>query len=623
MRLAAILLYCAAASAQSTPRSPQYDAVQRRLASGWNTWDVQSVTEHVLLPHGLAIKFGLQHRSTLAAEDFLADSLIGRQTPNAEQVFPGPHSWDGNYTDLRLSWRGHNVRIQSAHEGDDLVLLATPLPPEHSASVPPVAVFSVGFLWNYSGTVSKNRDRIEAKNSQRDVSIYFSGRDAAYKQAPVAGPYFSAELTEAAGISTGAPRSIAQIRAIVERERGAHERRAQKNPVADAIESTLGWDTIFEPEQSRVVTPISRLWCTNWGGWILADWDTFFVASLAAVGDRDLAYANAMEILREETAEGFVPNYARTGDWKSSDRSEPPVGAITVLDLYRRFHDRWFLENAFTPLLKWNRWWAEHRDVNGYLVWGSDGANQPEDLDDVSRGKRQGAIYESGLDNSPMYDGAVYDEKSHKLLIADVGLMGMYIADCNALAEIAQTLDRTAETRELRQRAEHYRRSLATLWDDEAGIFLNKDLRTGELSHHISPTNFYPMLARAASAEQASRMVREHLLNPQEFWGEWVIPSISRDDPGFKDQNYWRGRIWGPMNYLVYLGLRNYDMFEVRRQLAEKSLRLFLREWREKGHVHENYNAITGDGDDVRNSDRFYHWGALLGLIQYTEQNAN
>ncbi len=35
---------------------------------------------------------------------------------------------------------------------------------------------------------------------------------------------------------------------------------------------------------------------------------------------------------------------------------------------------------------------------------------------------------------------------------------------------------------------------------------------------------------------------------------------------------------------------------------------------------HENYNAILGTGDDVANSDRFYHWGALLGYVQYLEE---
>jgi len=66
------------------------------------------------------------------------------------------------------------------------------------------------------------------------------------------------------------------------------------------------------------------------------------------------------------------------------------------------------------------------------------------------------------------------------------------------------------------------------------------------------------------------------------------------------------------MNYLVYLGLRNYDDSDVRRDFAQKSYELFLKEWKENGHVHENYNAITGNGDDVKSSDRFYHWAPCL-----------
>jgi neutral trehalase len=199
----------------------------------------------------------------------------------------------------------------------------------------------------------------------------------------------------------------------------------------------------------------------------------------------------------------------------------------------------------------------------------------------------------------------------------------LYVADCEALAEIAAALNETAAARELRERAKFYRASLASMWNEKSGMFLNKDLHTGELSLRTSPTNFYPLLARAASPQQAERMIRDHLLNPQEFWGDWVIPSTPRNDPAFKDQNYWRGRIWGPMNYLVYLGLRNYDQPQARGEFARKSFELFQVEWSSKHHVHENYNAITGSGDDVSSSDRFYHWGALLALIEYMETMEN
>jgi len=68
------------------------------------------------------------------------------------------------------------------------------------------------------------------------------------------------------------------------------------------------------------------------------------------------------------------------------------------------------------------------------------------------------------------------------------------------------------------------------------------------------------------------------------------------------------------------LGLINYDDAEACKEFAQKSYDLFLKEWKEKGHAHENYNAILGTGDDVSSSDRFYHWGALLGYVEYLEQ---
>jgi len=616
--------------ASAQPESAEYRALQNRLARGWNTWDTHSVTTQVLLPEGLAIRMVLQHNTALNSDAQLDDALIGRRGVGVEQVFPGPHSWDGSYTSLRLTWRGTSLRVQSAHDGDDLVLLVIPEAGSGKETVPATLAFEAGYLWDRPGSVAFKGDAIEAVNSTRRVPIYFVGpevgKPARAAELGILGPYFSAPLTQVLGLSTGRRRTLEEIRTVVDRQekayRGSVAQPAATSVVQDQIQTTLGWDTIYDPENRRVISPVSRIWSVDWGGYVLFDWDTFFAGSLAAVGDKDLAYANVVEILHEETPAGFVPNYARAGDWKSTDRSEPPVGAITVRNLYDHFHDRWLLQETFEPLMRWNRWWAANRDVDGYLVWGSDPLAEPIDPDDAWRGTREGAILESGLDNSPMYDDAGFDSKTHRLQLGDVGLMSLYVADCDALAQIADTLGKASEAGELRLRGSQYRAKLVTMWDEKAGIFLNRDLATGKSSHRLSPTNFYPMLAKAASPQQAHRMIEEHLLNPKEFWGEWVLPSIARDDPAFKDQNYWRGRIWGPMNYLVYLGLRNYDVPEVRHELAQKSLNLVQKEWQAKGHLHENYNALTGEGEDVTNSDAFYHWGALLGLIEWTEENS-
>lgn len=612
--------------------SPDYLKVQQRLAQGWNTWDANSVMTHVLLPYGLAIHIGLKHNTSVSGDAFLRDALIGRLAPGAEEVTPGPHSWNGSYTDLSVEWYGHRWRVQSAHDGADLVLLVEPLPASKTQTLAPTVVFSVDALWNKTINFTHTADEIVASPAPNiNIAFHCTCKDAGASvredgtDFPVGAPHFAADLTGPIGVSTGRRRTLAEIQSAIARQRKAYEDSiaadGKNGPIRDAIETTLGWDTIYEPAGRRVISPVSRVWCVNWGGYVLFDWDTFFAGTLASIGDRDLAYANAIEILREETAEGFVPNFARPG-WKSFDRSEPPVGAITIIGLYRKFHDRWLLEESFAPLLRWNRWWAAHRDMQGYLVWGSDGDTRPTNVGDRTSGKQVGAVLESGLDNSPMYDGAIYDPQTHLLEFADVGLMSLYIADCDALAEIADVLNKKREADELRERSTRYRAKLATMWDENAGIYLNKDLHTGASGTRLSPTNFYPLLAGVPSPEQAKAMIQKHLLNPKEFWGRWIMPSIAMNDAAFTDQNYWRGRIWGPMNYLVYLGLSKYNDAGTRRAFAEKSYELFLKEWAEKRHVHENYNAILGTGDDVKNSDRFYHWGALLGYVEYLEASA-
>ena len=66
-------------------------------------------------------------------------------------------------------------------------------------------------------------------------------------------------------------------------------------------------------------------------------------------------------------------------------------------------------------------------------------------------------------------------------------------------------------------------------------------------------------------------------------------------------------------------GAQTVKTADVRRDLAEKSAKLFMKEWTEHRHVHENYCANTGEGCNSGNSDKFYHWGALLCVIAMAE----
>ena len=69
---------------------------------------------------------------------------------------------------------------------------------------------------------------------------------------------------------------------------------------------------------------------------------------------------------------------------------------------------------------------------------------------------------------------------------------------------------------------------------------------------------------------------------------------MQRSDSAFKGNVYWRGRIWPPLNWTVWQGLKRYGFDTAASELAAKSWALFSRAWDADRHCAENYNADTG-----------------------------
>lgn len=597
------------------------------IAAGWNTWNTHSVLGHVLLPRGFALMLGIkEYRSG----KYLTNALMGRRSDGDEVIVAGPKTYDGRYSSLTIKWEEIELEIESANEERDVFIKVTSV---KNQLKPAAVVIEAGFLWNFPGTVLRTSDGFTALSPEEaDIDVRLIGNEVPEAQIPARTTYLAVSTAQPIRLYTGSVRSEVEVDQIIERRRHEQEQSADRfgdsREVYEALQTCCAWDTIYDPSRRRVITPVSRRWnCTN-GGFVLFCWDTFFSSYLISLEDRDLAYANALEMLGESVVVNgrlsYVPNTSNGHGFKTLDRSQPPVGSMMVREIYRRFREPDFVNAAFDSLLAWNRWWPVFRDVDGLLCWGSN-RYEPRsgnywETSAGGVGNGYGAALESGLDNSPMYDGVPFDSEREVLQLHDVGLNSLYVADCDALTDLAAVIGRTAEQLELRTRAQAYREGLQRLWCDELGMFLNRRTDTGQFSRRMSPTLFYPFLANAPTNRQASHMVEEHLLNPREFGGTWPLPSVARSDPAYAQQDYWRGRVWPPMNFLVYLGLRRYSrLSDAQAWLAKHSSDLILREWRSHRHVHENYSAETGEGCDRANSDAFYHWGGLLGAIGLIE----
>jgi len=393
----------------------------------------------------------------------------------------------------------------------------------------------------------------------------------------------------------------------------------------DAIGNTMFWNTLHAPAPNLVFPSISRAWAHNFGGWVVGEWDCFFGALLSSLQDKAQTLDGIRGILSAQTSTGVVPNIA-SGNGITPDRSQPPVGAYVVWKIFQRFKDRDFLVWAYPRLVKWHDWWFRDRgdgqpwrdgNRDGLLEWGSDRGSS-ETIG--RRGSMRQAKWESGMDDSPMYDEATYDARTYTMNLNDVGLNSLYALDAECLAKLAATLGQEDDSRRFSAEYERMKGLIREkLWNEQDGIYENR-YWDGRFSPRLSPTNFYPLFAGIATAEQARRMVREHLLNPKEFWGAYVIPTIARNDPAFADQFYWRGSIWGPTNYMVYQGLNRYGFDEEALTFAQKSYELFMDDWKAECHSDENYHAWGGNGG----GDTHYTWGALLCLValeQYIDEN--
>jgi len=587
-----------------------YSSFNAQLAKGWNTWNYESMLSHVLLPEGLALNINLRPAvlGTPYDTNYHFDKV---SVDKSGMVRPQAHTFDGSYTDMIIDgWKGNTLRIQSTQVNGDLFILLEPVTTSNTTYF---VELQTGFLWNRPGKILKEETYIKAITDKDTFSIRTTGNTVENAR-PYSSPYLSILPNETLGIYTGTPKSLKEIKnliTIAEEKYSTHAKTYGELAEAyKATQSVLGWNTLYDADLNRVVSPVTRGWNEAWQGFVLFEWDTYFAALLLGLDHKEYAYSNAMAVSKGVNRFGAVA-FTQQPRNQLADNSQPPVGSMVCWKLYEKYGEKWFLEEVYEGLLSWNRWWVKNRLNQGYLTWGASWPNA----------NVQDGAWESGLDNSPMYENVKMQPVGNNSLfnLADVGLNSLYVMDCQYLGKIAQALGKKQDAKELRTREKAFTKKVQGLWSEEEGIFLNKWLESNTFSDRLSPTLFYPMIAGIPSKEQAQTMLKNHYFNPKEFHGDYMIPSIARNDASYTN-NYWQGAIWGPMNFLVYLGLKNYDT-NAAKELAVKSYQLFEEAWLKHRYVFENIHAEKGvvASDDQLNCDPYYHWGALMGLMQFIE----
>ena len=398
---------------------------------------------------------------------------------------------------------------------------------------------------------------------------------------------------------------------------------------ARAITNNLFWTMLYQPGNHRLYSPGGRGWIFstpdgNPGHWTIFEWESFFNALEVSVESSKHAKDILKAVLETQYPNGNIPNW-RSRFGGTPDTSQPPIGSYVVLKLFQRLGDLDLLRYAYPYLVKWHSFWKQEEDNgqlrrdgnrDGLLEWGTDKEFFPQSVppwEENIEGKKQ-AMRESGQDDLPNWEDAPFSQDTGTLIMNCIDLNSLFALDAWSLAEIANILNKRDDYNNYSSEYETMKELINEhLWDEREGFYFDR-YWDGRFSTRKAASNFYPLLAGIPDKTRALRMLR-HLLNPEEFWGEFIIPTISRDDPAYKDQQRWRGAIWPPTNYLIYQGLKAYHFDAIASELAKKSSDLFLRTWENFQLCPENFDSRTGEAG----GQRYQSWGSLFALIALEE----
>ena len=414
----------------------------------------------------------------------------------------------------------------------------------------------------------------------------------------------------AAAVADSAALAVAKARECLAQDRSppALPTQCGRNAGAlDAVCDVMAWNTLRDTENNRNFTVTSRMW--DLGGFAVWYNDATYHALMTGLFDRRLGFDNMATAMSNSTPQGNFACLTNVNDsWV--DRTQAPNGAFMAWMMYLRSRDRSLLELVYEPIKSNQLWWRKMRDPDrrGLVSCGTSDVGEG-----MYKGMHFGARNETGMDNSSTHDEAIYDPDTRTLSTLDVGLNSVLALDAEMLARIARELGYRQDVLNFERMAASSREKISTeLWDEKQGIFANRQ-RNGDFVESRGPTSFYPLLCGAASPEQAKRLL-EHFDDPKMFGGEWMIPNASRHDPAYRDNVYWRGRIWPNVNYFIWHALRRNGFEAEARAFGDKCMKLFQKSWTDR-IIAENYNAQTGEAMDQGDTDPFYSWGAMLPLL--------
>ena len=354
-------------------------------------------------------------------------------------------------------------------------------------------------------------------------------------------------------------------------------------------------------------------------------WDSAFHAIALLHVDPELSKQELRSLMQGAQPDGFIGHMLlwereAHAHWLKAEYSirlahpyytatiQPPVVARAVERIFEATGDAAFVREILPPVVRFFDWLARVRDPDrDSLV----AIIQPD---------------ESGLDASPKYDRAMgipFEPPAETLptlrrsmqrlfdayadvpperqplldvfLFEDVMMNAIYADGLRALATLSRAVGAPDADRLERESAKTRMALMEKCWDERAGLFWDLSGAAEEPARVVTFTSLFPLILADLDPGVARRLVHEHLLNEQEFWLPYPVPSVAATEPTFdptwQTKTTWRGPTWVNVNWYLYWGLRAHGFDDVATELARRTVAMQAR-----GGIREFYNPYTAEG---------------------------
>lgn len=364
-------------------------------------------------------------------------------------------------------------------------------------------------------------------------------------------------------------------------------------------------------------------------------WDSCFHAIALSHIDLAKAEAEIKSLLKNQHDDGFVSHvtfwqrdsfeemvstYAIAFRSKYlSDEMQPPLLAEAVQAVAQRGRGAEFINEVLPSVRRFYEWLHNVRNpfddglirvvqpdetgLDHSAKWDELMNIQDEEHDSWDRG------WHSICDP---YDKFNRDPKKmialNHFVVADVMVNVIYIENLRVLAELCLQVKDEAGAAIYIARAAKARDSLEELcWDETDGLYYDVNGKENQKLRVNTFTSLMPLLLADLAPKKVEALMA-HLLNPDEYWAEFPIPSTAMNHPTYRPETVggnlvWRGPTWINSNWYLARGLMRHGRVDLARVIANQSI-LAMR----KSGIREYYNPQNASGRGAPD----FSWSTIL-----------